>query len=131
MLLSALSVLVVAQSSSEIPEGLMNNPVYSDTYPTRCNVTQFIYFRKLLYMFLVAPRDDGWRYHPKHVEQFPEIYKLCNFLFMVPCIIIFYEITNRCNYMQSILFHCQVHSTCFGRHIHPSSGVQCSTVSTD
>ena len=29
MLLSAVSVLVVAQSSSEIPEGLMNNPVYA------------------------------------------------------------------------------------------------------
>ena len=29
MLLSAVSVLVVAQSSSEIPEGLMNNPVYT------------------------------------------------------------------------------------------------------
>ena len=29
MLLSAVSVLVVAQSSSEIPEVLMNNPVYS------------------------------------------------------------------------------------------------------
>jgi len=28
MLLSAVSVLVVAQSSSEISEGLMNNPVY-------------------------------------------------------------------------------------------------------
>ena len=28
MLLSTVSVLVVAQSSSEIPEGLMNNPVY-------------------------------------------------------------------------------------------------------
>jgi len=28
MLLSAGSVLVVAQSSSEIPEGLINNPVY-------------------------------------------------------------------------------------------------------
>ena len=28
MLLFAVSVLVVAQSSSEIPEGLMNNPVY-------------------------------------------------------------------------------------------------------
>ena len=27
MLLSAVSVLVVAQSSSEIPEGLTNNPV--------------------------------------------------------------------------------------------------------
>ena len=31
MLLSAVSVLVVAQSSSEIPEGLMNNPVYDAT----------------------------------------------------------------------------------------------------
>ena len=28
MFLSAVSVLVVAQSISEIPEGLMNNPVY-------------------------------------------------------------------------------------------------------
>ena len=28
MLLSAVSVLVVAQSSSEFPEGLLNNPVY-------------------------------------------------------------------------------------------------------
>jgi len=27
MLLSAVSVFIVAQSSSEIPEGLMNNPV--------------------------------------------------------------------------------------------------------
>ena len=33
MLLSAVSVLVVAQSSSEIPEGLMNNPVYSYVVP--------------------------------------------------------------------------------------------------
>ena len=32
MLLSAVSVLVVAQSSSEIPEGLMNNPVYIGRY---------------------------------------------------------------------------------------------------
>ena len=31
MLLSAVSVLVVAQSSSEIPERLMNNPVFSDS----------------------------------------------------------------------------------------------------
>ena len=30
MLLSAVSVLVVAQSNSEIPEGVMNNPVYID-----------------------------------------------------------------------------------------------------
>ena len=32
MLLSAVSVLVVAQSSSEIPEGLMNNPVLYGNY---------------------------------------------------------------------------------------------------
>ena len=30
MLLSAVSILVVAQSSSEIPVGLMNNSVYSE-----------------------------------------------------------------------------------------------------
>ena len=32
MLLSDVSVLVVAQSSSEIPEGLMNNPVYINVH---------------------------------------------------------------------------------------------------
>ena len=32
MLLSAASVLIVAQSSSEIPEGLINNPVYRALY---------------------------------------------------------------------------------------------------
>ena len=32
MLLSAVSVLVVAQSSSEIPEELMNNPVFQNPY---------------------------------------------------------------------------------------------------
>jgi len=34
MLLSAVSVLIVVQSSSEIPEGLMNNPVYTLCYET-------------------------------------------------------------------------------------------------
>src|SRR5215475_4339153 len=27
--------------------------------------------------FVCAP-DDGWKYYPKHVEQFPDINKLCN-----------------------------------------------------
>jgi len=27
---------------------------------------------------VVCAPDDGWRYHPKHVEQFSEINKLCN-----------------------------------------------------
>ena len=27
---------------------------------------------------VVCAPDDGWRYHLKHVEQFPEINKMCN-----------------------------------------------------
>jgi hypothetical protein len=27
---------------------------------------------------VVCDHDDGWKYHPKHVEQFPDINKLCN-----------------------------------------------------
>ena len=37
MLLSAVSVLVVAQSSSEVPEGLMNSPVFLQCDPL-CSV---------------------------------------------------------------------------------------------
>ena len=101
-----------------------NIPIYIIyIYPTRRNVTQFIYIWKLLYMFRVVPSiirsaynciygvwylsdrycylplqrqvavtvgqisdavdtvvcapDDGWFYHPKHVEQFPDINKFC------------------------------------------------------
>jgi hypothetical protein len=39
MLLSAASVLVVAQPSSEAPEGLMNYSVYIDQYFPRFHVT--------------------------------------------------------------------------------------------
>ena len=31
----------------------------------------------MLQIVVCAP-DDGWKYHPKHVEQFPDINKLCN-----------------------------------------------------
>ena len=49
MLLSAVSVLVVAQSSSEIPEGLMNNSVYgSISYLTSGNVIYRYRFHKYL-----------------------------------------------------------------------------------
>jgi hypothetical protein len=27
---------------------------------------------------VVCAHDDGWKYHPKYVEQFPDINKLCN-----------------------------------------------------
>jgi hypothetical protein len=30
-----------------------------------------------VYTVVCAP-DDGWKYHPKHVEQLPDINKLCN-----------------------------------------------------
>ena len=44
MLLSAVSVLVVAQSSSEIPEGLMNNPVFIGQFTQQwfCSVCSFV-----------------------------------------------------------------------------------------
>ena len=43
MLLSALSFLVVAQSSSEVPEGLMNNPVQFIVLPLNaCIITYLI-----------------------------------------------------------------------------------------
>ena len=38
MLLSVVSVLVVAQSSSEVPEGLMNNPVLKGEKDTRADI---------------------------------------------------------------------------------------------
>jgi hypothetical protein len=47
-----------------------------------------LYLQHLLFVTLLLPPDDdntvvyapddGWRYHPKHVEQFPDIIKLCN-----------------------------------------------------
>ena len=68
MLLSAVSILVVAQSSSEIPEGLMNNPV-------------------LLYSFLALPLQWGEWSTPR-----PDVfilgnelkYPLCKDLFVNP-----------------------------------------------
>jgi hypothetical protein len=31
----------------------------------------------------VCAPDDGWKYHPKHVEQFPDINKLCDASFWI------------------------------------------------
>ena len=49
MLLSAVCVLVVAQSSSEIPEGLMNNPVYIEY---KCNRAVRTYVKVCSYTHL-------------------------------------------------------------------------------
>jgi len=47
MLLSAVSVLVVAQSSSEIPGGLMNNPVYYDAQTYERQIVRMITLKKI------------------------------------------------------------------------------------
>jgi hypothetical protein len=53
MLLSALSVLVVVQSSSEIPEGLMNNRVlvnhYTSTWGCPLQIVQVPLVNKFVY----------------------------------------------------------------------------------
>ena len=38
---------------------------------------QHTYIHTATHTVVCAP-DDGWKYHPKHVEQFPDINKLCN-----------------------------------------------------
>ena len=73
MLISAVSVLVVAQSSSEIPEVLMNNPVYNNLYVlgflVDCLLTgqQTVNTYQLLYIYSLPP-DDGLQMYPKYVE---------------------------------------------------------------
>ena len=52
MLLSVESILIVAQSSSEIPEGLMNNPVYL----TYVNSKHYVLPPYILFMLYIAIR---------------------------------------------------------------------------
>ena len=54
----------------------------------------------------------------------PHLFSSTYFIFIVPCIVIFYGITNWCHNVQWSFISLQVHSTCFGRHTRPSSGVQ-------
>ena len=62
MLLSAVSVLVVVQSSSEIPEGLMNNPVQFSIHDSACSqdpedcslVTCIVKVQKIITLLFVA-----------------------------------------------------------------------------
>ena len=55
MLLSAVSVLVVAQSSSEIPEGLMNNPVY--ILNVKCGLRLFLQLLSAMFLVLKIRQD--------------------------------------------------------------------------
>ena len=62
MLLSAVSVLVVAQSSSEFPEGLMNNPVYQ---PRIWNFASYEVFFWLRFEKNIVTNADGRRIRPR------------------------------------------------------------------
>ena len=51
MLLSAVSFLVVAQSSSEVPEGLMNNPVYYTLYNKSVADSRRVFSTAVIYIY--------------------------------------------------------------------------------
>ena len=49
---------------------------------------------------VVCAPDDGRRYNPKHIEQFPEINKLCNVEFYIHGFVHRHSILIRSNKMQ-------------------------------
>ena len=55
MLLSAVSVLVVAQSSSEIPDGIMNNPLCKQKAAS-CTVSYIVQLKVLCNIIAVQVR---------------------------------------------------------------------------
>jgi hypothetical protein len=48
------------------------------TFPRSRQVTVTVWQIPDVVDTVVCAPDDGWRYHPKHVEPFPDISKLCN-----------------------------------------------------
>jgi uncharacterized protein YqhQ len=56
-----------------------NNCIYGIWYLSRryCHLPPVWQITGAVDTVVCAP-DDGWRYHPKHVEQFPGINKRCN-----------------------------------------------------
>jgi len=58
MLLSAVSVLVVAQSSSEVPEGLMNNPVYVIPKVSYCIFEQVVEMTSFIAQIYLTPGEE-------------------------------------------------------------------------
>ena len=70
MLLSAVSVLVVAQSSSEIPEGLMNNPVFLHKLLATEEIWNWLCININILSVVVSPecmeQSDTKMYYPVH-----------------------------------------------------------------
>ena len=98
MLLSAVSVLVVAQSSSEIPEGLMSNPVLFLEWKSTCfgeflspssGVFHCTHSKPVWHIALLCVQwktpDDVQRNCPKHIEfhsknKFEKLVQLVGFI---------------------------------------------------
>jgi hypothetical protein len=60
MLLSAVSVLVVAQWSLEVPEGLMNNPVFSNNNQHKRILNIILWNIKLWFSCkIISDKDSG------------------------------------------------------------------------
>ena len=77
MLLSAVSVLVVAQSSSEIPEGLMNNPVQKSVITKTPSFTvgkKFIAIKKKIWD--AYKNENISCLHSRHMERGNSIPKM-------------------------------------------------------
>jgi len=86
MLLSALSFLVVAQSSSEVPEGLMNNPVHclglSKQYGKKnSEISQFM--KKIFLLSLLPQAEVGDCFALYFISSLPKdrlVEKFCFYL---------------------------------------------------
>jgi hypothetical protein len=76
---------LVTQCLNQLHHQQRSPSIITENFNTRASaplcfyplIEQWAISRALLYL-LKGPPDDGWKYHPKHVEQFPDVNKLCN-----------------------------------------------------
>ena len=124
---------LVAQCIKQLHQRVPNVEVTAVVISTRVAGKNYLSPKKstILFQTIPHPIKEG-----RNTKQFAEIYhaefhKRFSWntttyvkIFIVPCMVIFHGITNRCHNVQWSFISLQVHSTCFGRHTRPSSGVQ-------
>ena len=77
------------------------NPVYTSPLPHTCYMSHISHFYKFIH-----PENTGWGVRIITSSLLGPIFKQLSYQHACKNTCIPYEITNRCNYMQSILFHC-------------------------